>query len=106
MKMLKPRIGISKGRHIATVSPSEHAWHKTGETAHKRGYGHKWRVARASYLAKHPLCVHCERQGIITVATDLDHIIPHRGDKAVFWDHDNWQPLCKSCHSVKTQNET
>ena len=29
----------------------------------------------------------------------LDHIIPHRGDRKLFWDRDNWQALCKSCHA-------
>lgn len=105
MKMLKPRITAHKGRQMAVVSQHQDAWHKTGETAHKRGYGHRWRKARASYLAKHPLCVHCQQAGKVTVATDLDHIIPHRGDMVLFWDSNNWQPLCKPCHSRKTQSE-
>ena len=32
----------------------------------------------------------------------LDHIIPHRGDQKLFWDEQNWQPLCKDCHDRKT----
>ena len=38
-------------------------------------------------------------------ATDVDHIVPHRGDPALFWDEENWQALCHSCHSKKTRNE-
>nr|WP_254915489.1 HNH endonuclease [Haematobacter massiliensis] len=35
-----------------------------------------------------------------------DHIIPHRGDEAMFWDADNLQCLCKSCHDgVKAKQE-
>lgn len=45
------------------------------------------------------------RQGLIEQATDLDHIEPHRGDMTLFWDHDNWQSLCHSCHSAKTASE-
>ena len=32
----------------------------------------------------------------------VDHIVPHRGDKELFWDKNNWQALCFSCHSSKT----
>ena len=35
----------------------------------------------------------------------LDHIIPHRGDRRLFWDRNNWQALCKSCHDSKTMTE-
>ncbi|MFG1378079.1 HNH endonuclease [Xanthobacter autotrophicus] len=27
----------------------------------------------------------------------VDHIIPHRGDKALMWDRSNWQALCPTC---------
>jgi len=75
------------------------------KSAARRGYGHKWRQARLGYLAKHPLCVHCESKGFVTAANELDHITPHKGDMALFWDSDNWQPLCKRCHSTKTAAE-
>ncbi len=64
-----------------------------------------WRQARLDHLAASPLCVHCLVQGHTTPATDVDHRIPHRGNYALFWDHGNWQSLCKSCHSVKTATE-
>ena len=38
-------------------------------------------------------------------ATVVDHIIPHKGDMDIFWDEDNWQPLCKRCHDQKTATE-
>ena len=41
-----------------------------------------------------------QRQGV--TLTLVDHIVPHRGDQALFWDEQNWQPLCKSCHDKKT----
>ncbi|MGM9590559.1 MAG: HNH endonuclease signature motif containing protein, partial [Faecousia sp.] len=40
--------------------------------------------------------------GRLTPATVVDHIIPHRGDRKLFWDESNWQPLCKDCHNRKT----
>ena len=67
-----------------------------------QGYGQRWRRARARFLAAHPLCVQCRREGRITAATVVDHKAPHRGDPALFWDESNWQPMCKQCHDAKT----
>lgn len=75
------------------------------ETSASRGYGYRWQKARAGYLNRHPLCAECESIGRVTAATDLDHITPHKGDMARFWDRSNWQGLCKPCHSRKTARE-
>lgn len=74
-------------------------------TATERGYDSRWRKARATYLAHHPLCRMCEQQGRVTAATVVDHITPHRGDSALFWDTDNWQQLCKPHHDSAKQRE-
>ena len=47
-------------------------------------------------------CAECMKQGNLTPATVVDHIIPHRGDMKLFWDESNWQALCESCHNQKT----
>lgn len=70
--------------------------------ADARGYNARWRKARLLYLQRHPLCVECQREGKLTPATVVDHILPHRGDQRLFWDEKNWQPLCKDCHDKKT----
>ncbi len=67
-----------------------------------RGYDAKWRRARKLFLQRHPLCANCLSQGALTPATVVDHIVPHRGDHRLFWDEQNWQPLCKACHDRKT----
>ena len=71
----------------------------------QRGYGGAWRKARAGFLRSHPLCAECARNNVVTAATDVDHIVPHGGDQALFWDHGNWQALCHPCHSRKTATE-
>ncbi|HBO7046427.1 TPA: HNH endonuclease, partial [Pseudomonas aeruginosa] len=38
-------------------------------------------------------------------ANTVDHIVAHRGDTDLFWDKDNWQPLCGPCHSADKQKE-
>jgi 5-methylcytosine-specific restriction protein A len=72
------------------------------KTTAQRGYGAAWQRARDGYLAKHPLCAACAGHGKTTPANVVDHIKPHKGDRALFWDSTNWQPLCKQCHDVKT----
>ena len=74
-------------------------------TAAQRGYGHRWQVARLEFLRAHPLCVLCEAAGLLTAATVVDHITPHKGNYDLFWDQRNWQPLCRTCHNRKTATE-
>lgn len=72
-------------------------------SARERGYTSAWERARKTYLAAHPLCVMCEQHGRLTAARVVDHIVPHRGDKSLFWARSNWQPLCTPCHSRHKQ---
>jgi 5-methylcytosine-specific restriction protein A len=66
-----------------------------------------WRKAAHAYLRAHPLCVYCNEIGSLTEASVVDHINPHHGDVALFWDYDNWQALCKQCHDrVKSLEES
>lgn len=71
-------------------------------SAQARGYTSKWQVARARFLAlpENEFCAcGCGRK-----ADTVDHIKPHRGDQALFWDRKNWQPLAASpCHSSMKQ---
>ena len=64
-----------------------------------------WRRESKEYLKRNPLCVDCASVGLITAASEVDHIEPHRGDLKKFRDRKNWQGLCKSCHSRKTASE-
>jgi 5-methylcytosine-specific restriction protein A len=85
--------------------PEQRKYEQLRGTSAERGYDSKWRKARLGFLAKHPLCVHCTRDGGIGAATVVDHIKPHKGDKVLFWERDNWQPLCKRHHDIKTVKE-
>ncbi len=69
-------------------------------TAKERGYDSSWRAARLAYLQAHPSCVTCGQP-----ATVVDHRVPHRGDKRLFWDKTNWQSMCESCHNAKAAQE-
>ena len=74
-------------------------------TAAERGYDARWQRYRLSYLAEHPLCVLCAKNGRVVAATIVDHIIPHHGDQKLFWDPANHQALCEQHHNVKTAKE-
>lgn len=71
----------------------------------QRGYGYKWQKISKQWRKDHPLCVMCEKQGIITPAECVDHIVPHRGDPNLLYDLSNLQSLCWKCHSRKTVKE-
>ena len=68
-------------------------------------YGSRWQKARKGFLAQHPLCVECLKNGITKGANVVDHHIPHKGNIKKFWDVSNWQSLCVRCHNKKTATE-
>ena len=63
----------------------------------KKRYGTLWRKIRAQYVAAHPFCEECMKQGIATLTEEVHHIIPL--SKGGTHDPSNLMALCKSCHS-------
>jgi 5-methylcytosine-specific restriction endonuclease McrA len=57
-----------------------------------------WRSYRLRFLAENPECYACGKP-----ATQVDHLIPHKGDVRLFEKVDNHLPLCESCHSIVTK---
>jgi 5-methylcytosine-specific restriction enzyme A len=49
------------------------------------------------------LCVDCKALGKIVRSEVTDHIVPHNGDLALFWDRSNWAGRCWSHHSEKSR---
>lgn len=68
-------------------------------------YGRTWRQIRYQRLVKFPLCALCARLGVVTAATVVDHIVPHRGNKELFFDSENLQSLCQHCHDSHKQRQ-
>ncbi|MBN2019302.1 MAG: HNH endonuclease [Sedimentisphaerales bacterium] len=77
----------------------------TRDSACERGYNYRWRKARIAYLIKNPLCVECASEGRTEQAVVVDHIIPHKGNRELFWNKNNWQGLCKRHHDIKTAKQ-
>lgn len=64
----------------------------------------RWRNLRLVHLASEPLCRMCKQEGRLTPATICDHIVPHKGDVALFYGGP-FQSLCKPCHDRHKQTE-
>ncbi len=60
-------------------------------------------LLRAQVLMRAPLCVHCETEGRVALADEVDHIIPIA--KGGTDDTDNLQGLCHDHHARKTAVE-
>lgn len=63
------------------------------------------RDIRPMQLVREPWCRECARYGVSTKATEVDHVVPHRGSLDLFLDRGNLQSLCHTCHSRKTAAE-
>lgn len=77
--------------------------HKPKKTT-ERGYGWEWQRKRKRILKRDGgLCQPCEREGRITLAREVDHVV----NKASGGDDSdgNLQAICTSCHREKTARE-
>lgn len=75
------------------------AWRKWYKTA-------RWQKLRWSVLVRDLFTCHiCSKAVSDTSLLVADHIKPHRGDLALFWDEGNLQCLCKACHDTVKQRE-
>jgi 5-methylcytosine-specific restriction protein A len=61
----------------------------------------RWRMLRKQHLKENPYCVKCGNRDSLTV----DHVVPPRGNEDLFFDLDNLQTLCETCHRAKTSME-
>lgn len=95
-----PDLPASHSRAKAKIT------HSTAEivrgNSNARGYDSRWRKARVHFLRHHPLCVECQKEGRVTEAKVVDHRTPHKGDRVLFWDRNNWSPMCVAHHNAKT----
>ncbi len=74
--------------------PDYHAWYKTAAWQRLR-----WQVLLRDRFTCQMCCVIEGRKGQLVA----DHKHPHRGDEGLFWDPDNLQCLCKTCHDSTKQ---
>ena len=79
-------------------SPEALAW--------RRMYNNRtWKALRQAHLASEPTCRFCLEVSRVTVGRVVDHIEPHKGDPAKFYDPLNLQTLCVLHHNSSKQRE-
>jgi 5-methylcytosine-specific restriction enzyme A len=93
----RDRQKIEAARRQAAKAGSR-AWSQLYQTP-------EWKRASRAFRLAHPICAECAKVGLVVPTREVDHIIPHRGDRRLFWDRTNWQGLCTPCHSRKTAAE-
>ena len=101
------RICAQPGCSEIVHSGSRCAKHR--EVFHQQPYrawyqSERWQSIRKQQLLLFPWCADCWKQGQMIQATEVDHVIPHRGDEQAFYAGP-FQSLCASHHSQKTQLE-
>ena len=63
-----------------------------------------WHAIRGERLRIEPSCRMCKGEGRRTRATIVDHVKPHRGDRALFFCFGNTQSLCAPHHDRDKQS--
>lgn len=84
------------------------AYEQSRAQAHQRGYDSEWRAYRLRFLHRHPFCADPYRRHVdekTRPAIQVDHIVPHKGDRRLFWEPRNHQSLCASCGGYKSAVE-
>lgn len=72
-----------------------------GKSPAERGYGPAWRKQRKRILLRDThLCQPCLKNGIMTQAREVDHILKKASGGTD--DDDNLQSICTPCHKKKT----
>jgi len=73
------------------------------DPAMKKRYNRTWKRIRDRFLGEHPLCERCQKEGRLTPAEEVHHIVPlSRGGTHAT---DNLMALCTGCHSTITAKE-
>lgn len=93
---------ITSATLVAVVTSSAIAYQLGGQLVgtNKRIRGYPLQQIRKRWFRLHPLCVECEKEGRVELATELDHIVPICKGGAD--TDDNRQGLCKRHHDMKT----
>ena len=97
LKTLQPRFKV-----MGSIVEEKLKASRTGRNADSRRTiplnSSRWQRLRDVVLSQEPLCRDCHERGLTVPATDVDHVSGDPSDNRPV----NLQPLCHSCHSLKT----
>lgn len=101
--------------HCGVIVPHGRCDAHRRESFRAQGYTARWDRRSKAFRRRYPCCgmrpglqppvmSECYEQDRVTLAAQVDHVIPHRGDPVLMWDElGNWQSLCRACHTKKTR---
>lgn len=107
-----PRLSSAKPR-LGSAPSKLGAAKRAGQTGARRSEGPnntaRWQRLRLKVLARDGW--QCQETGVMLVggkhapnSAVVDHIIPHRGDLALFWDESNLHAVSKTWHDKHKQS--
>jgi len=97
-------VGVGAPASAAQGASDDYEARRRAAFDWRRWYGTaRWRAVRAEQLAQEPLCRMCAADGEVRAATVCDHVEPHRGDEAKFWNGP-FQSLCAFHHNRDKQS--
>ena len=82
---------------------AERFYNKYQRPNDKNAYGRAWKRIRDRYIAAHPLCEQCKKDGRMTPAQEVHHILPL--SKGGTHAEENLMALCTPCHSAITAKD-
>ena len=89
---------VPKGRCRTHAVQQEHT--RRNRDVRTWYYTARWARLRQQVLVQSAYtCAVCRR---VLLDLEVDHIVKHGGDPALFWNTQNLQPLCRTCHQSKT----
>jgi len=92
-RRLAPAVDWERESSRRQVAPLRHLYSTKG-----------WQRLRWQVLLEAAFtCAMCGLVEGRTAKLVADHIEPHRGDEALFWERSNLQCLCKACHDRSKQ---
>jgi len=73
------------------------------DPAVRKRYGRAWKRIRDRFIASHPLCERCGKQGRLTPASEVHHVRPL--SQGGGHEEANLMALCTPCHSEITARD-
>lgn len=99
-------LGCTASKVNGSAFCSKHGGERSDKRkANTKLYGSgDWQKVRARQLSATPLCQRCMLDNKVRAAEHIDHVFPHRQDKAKF-RLNLYQSLCHACHTLKGKQE-
>ncbi len=105
---LSPSLGVLKPRFAAPAAAKPTAAYVKRDNSEGRNKTARWQKLRQKILKRDGW--RCQQTGVLVIgkypkpnSAVVDHIKPHRGDEALFWDESNLQTVSKEYHDKTKQ---